>query len=237
MADVKNKKKIAPVGLAFYGELFTRFMRVGELEKRLSAYKDFYFERKIEKPKTGVIEIVKSFNEMIAPDMFHPYPTQLRHWHTKWNRSILEQQHDGVDEIAPKNVPQVVQTRDDNGKLAIVPREAALEAGAKTLGGELLNDAFTMLKEDQDLEELYSSNELMRRRNYILNVMSHITSLVHKKQELMLKANAEKRETANFLINILRQATAGQVKPDDVELLKGSFTNGAKDEGILQNQS
>ena len=44
----------------------------------------------------------------------------------------------------------------------------------------------------------------------------------------------DKRETANFLVNILRQATAGKVTSEDIELMKGSYKN---DKQILPNQS
>lgn len=230
---VLPKKKIDATGLAYYGSSFTGYMKVGVLQGHLAEFKDFYYAMKIEDPKNGLLKIVNDFNEMIHPDLFHPYTNQLRHWTRKWDRDILEQQGmTTTDVIVKKHIPQVIQTKDETGM--VVPSDETLEAGMKNLGGELLNDAFTMLKEDQDLEELYSSDELMRRRSYILNVMTHVTKMVHKKQELMLKANAEKRETANFLINILRQATAGKVSSDDLTLLKGTQQT---NERLLPNES
>lgn len=222
-------------GISYYGESFVRYMKVEEIQHLISDFKNFYYAQKIEDFKIGLLEIIHGFNEIIAPERFHPNTSTIRWWAKKWERDIFEQQDiETTDVIVKKHIPQVIQTRDEKGM--VVPQETTLEAGAKTLGGELLNDAFTMLKEDQDLEEIYSSDELIKRRNYILNVMSHVTSLVYKKQELMLKANAEKRETANFLINILRQATAGKVSSEDLSLLKGSQQS-QNNERILPNQS
>lgn len=231
--EIEKKPKRDVVGIAYYGEAFTYFMKVGELHNFISKYKDFYYTEKIKDNKTGIIKIVHDFNDMISPDQFFPHTKQLRNWAHKWDRDILEKKGMKLETaITEKHIPQVIKTRGETG--LVVPEGDELEAGTKTLAGELINDAFTMLKEDQNLEEVYSSDELIKRRSYILNVMSHVTNLVFKKQELMLKANAEKRETANFLINIVREATAGKVSSEDISLLKGSYQKNER-EPILQN--
>jgi len=86
-----------------------------------------------------------------------------------------------------------------------------------------LNDAMQMLKEDQELEEIYTNDELIKRRSYIINVFSHATRLVHGKASLMLKASEESRNTAGFLMSLLSRATAGKITDEEMALLKSSY--------------
>jgi len=103
-----------------------------------------------------------------------------------------------------------------------VPSDDSLEAGAKTLGGELLNDALSILKRDQKEEELYEDEVIVKRRNYVLNVYNYITRSAHSKETLRLKSNAEKRETMGFLMDLMSRATAGKMTDENMALLKQS---------------
>jgi hypothetical protein len=79
-----------------------------------------------------------------------------------------------------------------------------------------------MLNDDQQLEEIYTDEVLIKRRNYILNVFGHVTKLVHGKAALMLKASEEKRNNASFLMTLLASATAGKMNDEQLDLLKGT---------------
>jgi hypothetical protein len=80
-----------------------------------------------------------------------------------------------------------------------------------------------MLRDDQELEEIYNDETLMKRRNYIVNVFAHATRLVHGKAALMLKASEEKRNTAGFLMQLLSKATAGKMSDEEMSLLKSAY--------------
>ena len=230
-----GKKKVNPIGRTFYGERFEHFDKLGEIKDLLPAFKEFYYVRKIENFNTTGGDIIREYNRDVCyPEnrTFHPYTNQLKQWRAKWDRDILEKKKvGGLELIDQKQVLQVIKTRNENDELALgAPQDGDLEAGARTLGGELLNDAFQMLRDDQALEEIYDDETLMKRRNYIVNVFSHVTKLVHGKAALMLKASQEKRENANFLMGLLAKATSGKLSDDEMGMLKTAYSPKIKDE-------
>lgn len=221
-------KKIDAVGLRFYGDKFTRYMRVGEIVDLLPAFKEFYYSAKIKNPNASIIPILQGFNTEVAEPMgrfFHPNTSQVRIWRRKWDLDLMQQMTDKeLSVVEGRNIHQVIKTRDDERRLVLGVDDNELEAGVRTLGGELLNDAMQMLRDDQELEEIYDDETLMKRRNYIVNVFSHATKLVHGKAALMLKASAEKRETAGFLMNLLAKATAGKLSDDEMQMLETTYS-------------
>lgn len=225
----ENKpKKIDAVGLRFYGDKFTRYMRVGEITDLLPAFKDYYYAAKVKDPNASIIPILQGFNTEVCEPMgrmFHPNTAQVRIWRRKWDLDLMQQMK-GTDIaiIEGRNIHQVVKTRNESRELVLGVDDNELEAGVRTLGGELLNDAMQMLRDDQELEEIYDDETLMKRRNYIVNVFSHTTRLVHGKAALMLKASAEKRETAGFLMNLLARATAGRLSDDEMQMLETTYS-------------
>lgn len=230
-AKKERSTKIDPVGLSYYGQEFKHFNRVGELVGLLPQFKEFYYTTRIKDPKASIPDMMKAFNKTYAyPDglTFYPYITQLRSWRTKWDRDILakkmEMKEEDVALVPAREVRQLIKTRQDGNVVLGAPADEDLEAGVRTLGGELLNDALQMLKDDQELEEMYDGETLIKRRNYVLNVLSHTTRLVHGKQALLLKASQEKRENANFLMNLLAKASAGKMSDDEVEMLETTYT-------------
>ena len=230
----KPKKRDA-VGLHYYGERFERYMRIGEYSDLIAPFKDFYYERKIKNKDLGLLEAVQAFNTEIAypqDKMFHPYTTQLRRWVQKWNADIMRQQMNMREETAitpEREIRQIVKVRGEENAL-MAPNDNDLEAGTRTLGGELLNDAMQMLREDQELEELYDDEVLMKRRNYIVNVFAHATRLVHGKAALMLKASEEKRNNASFLMNLLAKATSGKLSDEEIGLLEHTYAPKANEQ-------
>jgi len=231
--ETKNEEKVSgkinPVGRTFYGEGFRKFDKVADLKDLLPSFKEFYYEKKIKDFKTTGGDIIRDFNELICIPMnrtFFPYTNQYKGWKAKWDRDILEKQKVGGLELTEqKQVLQIIKSRNENDDVVLgAPRDEDLEAGARTLAGELTNDAIQMLRDDQALEEIYTDETLMRRRNYIVNVFSHVTKLVHGKAALMLKASAEKRENANFLMGLLARASSGKMTEEELGLLETAYT-------------
>lgn len=222
--NLTNEKKLA-FGRMWFGESFEGFQKVADLRPNLPAFKEFYYTKKVQDTTLSSRQILIEFNETIAPDKFHPYPNQLKFWTAKWDKNILEQMGYKTEKglIVKGDVYQHIKTRAQDQSLAYgTPEDETLEAATRTLGGELVNDALSMLRNDQELEEIYDSDELIRRRTYVVNVFAHVTRSVHKKAELMLKASQEKRETAGFLMDLMRSAAAGKLTQEQIDLMKSS---------------
>lgn len=225
----RAKKKLDPVALSMYGDRFTGYQKVGEILDLIPVFKEYYYAEKIKNPNAPLYPTIKAFNEESCyPEgkKFHPYPTQLRHWRKKWDLDLMNQREEGRELVIyePKKIKQVIKTRGEGGELILGADYGALEQGVGTLAGELINDAAQMLRDDQELEDIYSSEELMKRRAYIVNVFAHTTKLVHGKAALMLKASAEKRENANFLMGLLAKATSGKLSDEEMSMLETTYT-------------
>lgn len=214
----------------FYAKKFGRFQKIGELRDMIPQFKEYYYAKKLEnKGDYSAMKIVLEFQQVVAPMIFCPYPNQFRAWRKKWDMDILEKL--GYEEqIAAENkkIKVAIQLRNEEGVIQ-VPDEASLEGGMKTLAGALINDAAKMLADDQQMPEIFTPDELIKRRNYSLNVMAHVTRLVHGKEALRIKSNANQRENAGFLMNILNQATSGKLSPETLTLLKGSIIKPAEE--------
>lgn len=229
MPETTKKKKIDPVGLQIYGTGFTGYQRLAEINDLIPAFKDFYYAAKVKDPNETLRNIVQGFNtEVCAPvgeRRFYASMSQLRTWRRKWDLDLMQQmQEKDLVITEKKNIHQIVKTRDDERNLvAGLAGDNELEAGVRTLGGELLNDAMQMLRDDQELEEIYDNDTLIKRRNYIVNVFAHATRLVHGKAALMLKVSEEKRNNAGFLMSLLARASAGQMTDEEMSLLKTSY--------------
>lgn len=221
--SLKREKKVDLTALAWYGEGFAGYQKLDEVRDLIPVFKEFYYETRIKDPNSKITKMVQEFNRQIAPRKFHPYMKNISLWKAKWDKDIFEQQGMKMDKITTeKKIYQVLKTRNDDRSLA-APDDVSLEGAVRTLGGELMNDAFQMLREDQDMPEIYDDEVLIKRRNYIVGVFGHVTKLVHGKAALMLKASEEKRNNAGFLMQLLAKATAGTITADEMTLLKSNY--------------
>lgn len=224
-----REKKVDPIGYQIFGEEFKGFMRLAQIVDLIPAFKDFYYAAKIKNPDETLSKILQGFNKEVMIPMggrrFFPSMSQLRVWRRKWDLDLMQQmQNKDLQIVERKNVHQVIKTRNSERALVLgMPQDEELEAGIRTLGGELTNDALQMLRDDQELEEVYDDETLIKRRNYIVNVFAHVTKLVHGKAALMLKASEEKRNTAGFLMSLLSRAAAGQMTDEEMHLLETAY--------------
>ena len=221
------------IGHNYYGDDFTGFSKTKEVADLIPAFKDYYYEKRIaatdDEVEKGIwVKVLRGFNEEIAKPMgrkFHPYAQMIRPWIQRWNKDILRKKAEmktGAEITTAQEIRQIVKTRAD-GYAMFAPDDDSLEAGVRTLGGEVLNDAMQMLRNDQEREETYDDETLIKRRNYIVNVLSHTTKLVHGKAALMLKASEEKRSTATFMMTLLGKATSGKLSDEEVDLLETAY--------------
>jgi hypothetical protein len=205
---------------SFYENFDGRYHKVNELRDLIPQFKAFYYAEKRKEPGKSAIKIINAYNAQITPLTFFPWEKQYKLWRKKWDAELMAIQ--GYQE-EQKEIRQLIKVRDDQN-VSIVPSDDSLEAGAKTLGGELLNDALSILKKDQEEEDLYEDEIIVKRRNYVLNVYNYVTRSAHNKEALRLKSNSEKRETMGFLMDLMSMATAGKLTDEDMALLKQSST-------------
>lgn len=198
-----------------------KHQRLADIRDMIPRFKEFYYKRREESHNDSARTIINDFNKTIEPDTFFPYTDQYFRWRKKWDADILSK-IEGAELALDAPEVKAVKMKDTEGNL-ITPPESALDEGAKTLGGELMNDAMTMLKSDQRNEDLFEDEVLIKRRTYVLNVFNYVMRAVNQKESLAIKRNTEKRETAGFLMDLVRRSTAGKISDDDMTLLKGSL--------------
>lgn len=208
---------------SFYENFDGRYHKVDEIRDLIPQFKAFYYAEKRKDPSRSAIKIINEFNGQIAPLTFFPWEKQYRLWRKKWDAELLAAQ--GYTE-EQKEIRQLIKVRNEENAL-IVPADELLETGARTLAGELLNDAMGILKQDQEYEDAYEDEIIIKRRNYVLNVFNYVTKSVHGKEALRIKSNADKRETAGFLMTLLNRATAGKLTDEELTLLKQSTASKA----------
>ncbi len=216
------KKQLAASPFKYYGENFDgHYKKISDIRDLITPFKEYYYEKKMANPDLTSRDIILSFNESIKPDTFFPYPEQFRRWRRIWDAEIIYKL-----EVAKMTMdsPAViaVRTRDKDNKF-VIPTDNELGDGARNLAGELMNDAMTMLKNDQGHEDLYEDEVIVKRRHYILNVFNYVIRAVNTKEALNIRKSQEKRETAGFLMDLVRRSTAGGISDNDMTLLKGSL--------------
>lgn len=203
---------------SFYENFDGRYHKVGEIRDLIPQFKAFYYAEKRKDPQRSAIKIINDFNKQIAPLTFFPWEKQYRLWRKKWDAELIAEQGYKQEQ---HEMRQIIKLRDEQNGL-IVPDEHSLEVGTHTLAGELLNDAMNLLKRDQEDENFYDEEILVKRRTYILNVFNYVTKAVQGKEALKIKSNAEKRETLGFLTVLINRSTAGKITADEMALLKQS---------------
>lgn len=231
-------KRIDPVGKTIYGDSFTGFNKIGEITDLIGPFKEYYYEQRIKNPNVTKSQILREFNSNHCVPLgkkFHPSMSQMRTWHRKWDKDLMQQRAGkelDIPDLQAREIRQIVATRRDGELVIGLPTDSELEAGLRTLGGEIMNDALQMLRDDQELEEIYDDDTLIKRRNYVVNVFGHVTKLVHGKAALMLKASEEKRNNAGFLMSLLARAQAGKVTDDEMEVLKTAYAPQAAEANV-----
>jgi len=215
------KKSSLPFKYYHRNDFDGRYMKLAEVRDLIIPFKEYYYEKKLENPSLAAREIINNFNDTLEVDVFFPYTEQYRRWRKLWDDEIMSRLEGAEVHLESKEV-KAVKTRDSENNL-LVPTDQELDSGSKNLAGELMNDAMTMLKNDQRNEDLYEDEVIVKRRNYILNVFNFVTRAVNAKESLRIKKSQDKRETAGFLMDLVRRSTVGGISENDISILKDSI--------------
>ena len=207
------KRKSYPTYAGFDG----RFRRLAEVRDRIPAFREFYIEKRyVDKDnKLSAIKIVDQFNELNPPGDFFPESGMYRRWRNKWDDEAVGLAKTAEIRLAEREERKLIDPEAN-------PTMVQLEESMHTLGAELANDAMTTLRETQDREEYFDDEVVVKRKQYALNVFAYITKAAHSKTALDLKKHGEARETAGFMLDILRRANAGKLSDDELAVLRGS---------------
>ena len=145
MTDLQAQKDTRQPKFSFYEGFDGRYHKIGELRDLIPQFKSFYYAERRKEPGRSAIKIINDFNTQITPLTFFPWEKQYRLWRKRWDAELLA--IEGYQE-QQKEVRQLIKVRDEQNAL-LVPSDESLEAGTRTLAGELLNDALVILKKDQ----------------------------------------------------------------------------------------
>lgn len=193
-----------------------RFRKIDEIRDRLPAFRDFYLERRFESGvKLSAIKIIDAFNAITPPGDFWPHTTMFARWRKRWDAEQSGIVKSAETRVAERESRALINVGEAH------PMEV-LEEKMNTLGAELANDAMETLRDTQEREELFEDEIVVKRKQYALNVFAYITKAAHSKAALDLKRHGEARETAGFMLDILRRATAGKLSADELAMLRGS---------------
>lgn len=224
----RKKNAIEKYGERLFGAFFEGFQKTELIKDQILLFKEYYYKKRSENVQLPIMEICRMYNEeMLYPEfkIFHPFPNTAMTWQKKWDYDIAQkiQKNLAVADSKNKAIEGLVTTRDEFNQLIIQPpADHSLESAVRTLAGELINDALSMLREDQALEEMYDPEVLVKRRNHIVNVLHKAGGFIHEKENLRIKSSEEKRNTAGFLLELLAKASAGTITKEEMALLKSS---------------
>lgn len=192
-----------------------RFRRLDEVRDRIPAFRDFFIKYRFESgSKLSAMKIVDMFNDITPPGDFFPQPAMYQRWRKQW-----EAEQAGLIKTAETRLAE-------RSKFQIINPEGAtiekLEDSMTTLGAELANDAIQTLRDTQEREEYFEDEVVVKRKAYALNVFAFVTKAAHSKTALRIKQQGEARETAGFMLDLIRRATAGNLKQEEIDMLRGS---------------
>lgn len=193
-----------------------RFRKLAEVRDRIPSFRDFYIEKRfVGNEKLSAIKIVDMFNEITPPGDFFPQTGMYQRWRKRWDA-----EHTGLVKTAEVRLAEREEQRLVDPTAS--PTIYGLEDSMNTLGAELANDAMQTLRETQEREEYFEDEVVVKRKQYALNVFAYITKAAHSRAALDIKRQGEARETAGFMLDILRRANAGKLSNEELALLRGS---------------
>lgn len=199
--------------------------KVEEVREHLPLFRDYYIKHRVkEGKKTSLITLVDNFNEENPDIYFFPNISVIQKHRKLWDGEIAKRiTPDRQEQLmilqsleSKKRSTIVPMTRDQ-----IIPTSDNLVAGAAQLGKVLVDDAFQTMQDSQS--NGYEDEEiLIKKKQYALNVFSYVMRAAQGSQMVDIKRNAEKRETAGFMLDLMSRATAGNLSSEDMQLLTGS---------------
>lgn len=203
------------------GKQLSKYRKLEELRPYVAEFKEYYYQRMLAQAAANPQSVLNDFNKDHPDYMFWPYAPQYRKWQNMWNIDI-NAKRSGMS-LAPIVSKNLVTVRDKLGGLIAPPPTSDIEAGSRTLAGELMNDAMSMLEDDKKRgDELYTDDILIKRRKYILSVYNFVSRNSMSAEMLNIKKQENTRENTNFLMDLLRRSTAGKISKEEMSLLRSS---------------
>lgn len=208
-----------------YGADFNgKYMKKEELIDLIPKFREYYKSERKKDLRVGAFVILRAFMKEIAPLKFYPNKDMYKRWRAEWDRQILSEMGLMEEEVIQRDkVQKIIVSADQQTAFALDPNDpdGSLERGTNNLAGALLNTALEKLKDPEVEDELFDEKTKLKRATFALNVFKEITKKVQGKQALAIKASAEGREKAGFLMNLLQMAQAGKLTAEHMALIRG----------------
>lgn len=207
-----------------YGPLYDgRLRKLKELIDFVPVYKEFYLQARRADPTVSAMKLIRQFNEENPNVNFWPYPAQYKSWRKKWDAQFLREQ--GFIEDQLHEARAVIVRNKVHGDITLQPTDDSLEEKSNRLGDILIEDAIRSLENDQQNEELFKSDELVKRKSHYLKVFSEITKKVQGKEGLRLRRSDAAVNAGNFLTSLMDRAKTGRMSQEELAQLTGSVAH------------
>ena len=174
----------------------------------IPTFRDYYFKQRM----TGITDytdIIIGFQNAVKPKEFYPYPTAYRKWIENWEKAIVKAQTE-------REKCNIVETADV--ERSRMTTDKMIQDGANKLSLLLMNNAQLTL-ENAALEEDQLGKRSIAGKKLAVSVLSGLTKLTQGNRSLELKEKANDRDNIGFFMNLIREAKAGKLTEETLELL------------------
>lgn len=198
------------------------------MEDIVEEFHKYYMENR-HAGRTDLMQIFREFRTDLKLNRkiwFNPQGILIKGWMNKWENSLPI--HARKVQIKIRDVKK--NQSDEKDTLKKIEYHE-LEDGAKNLQSLLLEDASQLMEESNEAFEVgngYWKKEdwekiRIKKKALALGIAKEILSGVQKHQVIQIKKNKEGRETVNFMMDIMKQASAGELTEQELALLDSSI--------------
>jgi hypothetical protein len=205
---------------------------VGEQQHIVEKFHQYYLEQR-NAGRTDYKQIFREFRKDLDIEgiWFNPYPNMLEGYYRKWEAELPMT----LRKITFKKRKLPVKGVDDKPTVLKEIAYHQLEDGAKNLQSMLVDDATKLIEESNEEFEAIDANGGMWRRDdwekirlqkkkVALSIASEVLKGAHRHELIKIKKNAEGRETASFMMDLVRRSTAGEVSDEEMGILQTAIS-------------
>lgn len=210
--------------------LKTEYTNITGMEDTLEEFRQYYLgERQIGREDSALIFREFRKQKEIEGIHFNPYPNYLKQLYKRFDKELPPylQKYQSAKDVAKNN-------RENRVALGQIQYEE-LENRSKSLHSLLLDEAEELINESKlsfedyleaHPDEMWSAKDLkkhqMEQKKLALGVAERVSAVVQKNSVIKLKKNKEGRETAGFLMDLMKKATTGELTEEEMQLLENS---------------
>lgn len=204
---------------------------IGDVPKIVEEFRQFYLQQRNagRYDYKGIFREFRKDKEINQNIWFNPYPNMLDILYRRWEGELPMT----MRKITVKKKTVAKKGVDDT---ATVLKEIAyhtLEDGAKNLQSLLIDDASKLIQESNvEFQAIDDNGGMWRKDDYerirlakkkvALSIASDVLKGAHRFELIKIKKNAEGRETASFMMDLVRRSTAGEIGDEEMAVLENA---------------